>query len=134
MQLSHRIKRALWITLPFLAILALGALGYAYRIRLKVGLDFLVEETGSRTMAALCLILALFTLVCLLLWMLFPLLVYLGLKDLRRRTSELDETTRVCARHLARLADDRIRPQANTMTLPSPARAPDEGDATDERQ
>ena len=40
-------------------------------------------------------------------WMLFPIFVYVGLKDLRRRTAELDRTTKLCAHHLARAAADR---------------------------
>ena len=108
MQPSDRNKRTfwIWIAVAGIAIIASGALAYVYRARLRLGLGLLVDETGSKSMAALCLVLGLFVLVCLVLWMLFPLLVYTGLKDLRRRTSELDETTRLCARHLARLTDD----------------------------
>jgi hypothetical protein len=111
MQPSNRSKRTLWLVVAGIAIIVLGTLGYIYRTRVRLGLDVLVDETGSRTMAVLCVVLSLLVLCCLLLWMVFPLLVYLGLKDLRRRTSELDETTRACARHLAAMAEECDRPK-----------------------
>ena len=106
MQLSNRSKRTLWMVVPTIVIAAVAALAYVYRSRIELGLGLLVDETGSRTMAAVCLVLGLFALCCLLVWMVFPILFYVGLKDLRHRTSEMNETTKVCANHLARMAED----------------------------
>ncbi len=94
-------KRAVWIaTAAVLAVLIV--LGFLYRRFLLSGLDLVAEGTGSRTSAALCLALAFLVLAWLLVWLLFPLFVYFGLRDLRRRTAELDRTMKLCAQHLAR--------------------------------
>ena len=92
-------KRAVWIAIAgVLAVLLV--LGFIYRHYLLSGLDLVAEATGSRTSAALCLALALLALVWLLVWLLFPIFVYFGLRDLRRRTAELDRTMKLCAQHL----------------------------------
>lgn len=107
MQSSNPLKRTLGIAVTLIAIAALGALAYVYRERLNLGLTFLIDETGSKTAAAAFVVLALFAVVCLVLWMVFPFLVFVGLKDLRRRTSDLDQSTKLCAQHLAELARNR---------------------------
>lgn len=104
-------RRRMWIGLAAAVVICLGALGYFYRAQLASGFDLVVEETGSATAAAVCLGIGLVALVWMLIWMLFPIVVYLALKDLRRRTSELDESTRICARHLARLNNPPEMPQ-----------------------
>jgi|SRR5579864_8984178 len=92
-------KRRIWITAA--AILAvLIVVGIFYRRFLLSGLDLVAEATGSRTSAALCLALALLVLVWLLVWLLFPVFVYFGLRDLRRRTAELDRTMKLCVPRL----------------------------------
>jgi hypothetical protein len=100
-------KRAVWLTVAALLVLVLLVLGYFYRRFLLSGLDLVAEATGSRMTAALSLALGLLALIWLLVWMLFPIFVYFGLRDLRRRTAELDRTTKLCAQHLARAAADR---------------------------
>jgi hypothetical protein len=87
-----------------MAALVIGILGYVYRTPLAQVFDELVDESGSQTAAVVSLVIALGLVLLAILWIVFPLMIYLGLRDLRRRTSELDETTRLCARHLARLA------------------------------
>jgi uncharacterized Tic20 family protein len=100
-------KRAVCLTLAALLVLILLVLGYFYRRFLLSGLDLAAEATGSRMTAVLCLALGLLALLWLFIWMLFPIIVYVGLKDLRRRTAELDRTTKLCAQHLARATADR---------------------------
>lgn len=109
-------KRAVWLAIVAVAVLSLVVLAYLYRRFLLSGLDLVAEATGSRKTAAVCLALAVVALLWLLVWMLFPIFVYFGLKDLRRRTAELDRTTKLCAQHLARVTAD--RPISNTHDLP----------------
>jgi hypothetical protein len=92
-------KRRIWITAAAI-LAALIVLGIFYRRFLLSGLDLVAEATGSRTSAALCLVLALLVLVWLLVWLLFPVFVYFGLRDLRRRTAELDRTMKSCVQRL----------------------------------
>jgi hypothetical protein len=109
-QRFHRNRRRIWLGIGLVLVMAAGVSGYIYRSRLRVGFDFLVDETGGNTAAVLSLMIALLALVWVALWFLFPILMYIGLKDLRRRASELEETTKLCARHLARLSGDRQSP------------------------
>src|SRR5262249_34993720 len=104
MQLTHRNKTILCGVMAATAIGALAALAFLYRTRLRLGLHLLVDETGSKSIAVVCLILGAFVLASLGLWMISPILVYFGLRDLNRRTAALQETTQLCARHLAELA------------------------------
>ena len=97
----------LWGAVSGLVLLALLIAGYIYRGHVLSALDFVGGVTGGRTTAALTFLGALLILVWLLFWLLFPFAVYFGLRDLRRRTAELDETTRLCVRHLAQLTADR---------------------------
>lgn len=94
-------KRAVWIGTVALVVVLL-VLACIYRRFLLSGLNLVAEGTGSRTSAALCLAGALLALAWLLVWLLFPIFVYFGLRDLRRRTAELDRTMKLCAQHLAR--------------------------------
>ena len=89
-------KRAVWIATAALSA-GLLVLGFCYRHFLLSGLDLVAEATGGRTSAALCLALALLALVWLSVWLLFPIFVYFGLRDLRRRTAELDRTMKLYA-------------------------------------
>lgn len=98
-------KRTVWIATAA-ALVVLLVLGFFYRHFILSGLDLVAVGTGGRTSAALCLVLALLVLAWLLVWLLFPLFVYLGLRDLRRRTAELDRTMKLCARHLERTTAD----------------------------
>lgn len=93
---SHR-----WI-LPLLVfvlvIAALAYLGYRYRGHVLSAFGYVTDATGSKTNAALTVALALAILICLFFWFIFPIVVYLGLRDLRRRTAELDETIQLALR------------------------------------
>jgi len=73
--------------------------------------------------AALCLLLGLLALVWLFVWLLFPLFVYLGMRDLRRRAVELDRTMKLCAQHLARIAAG--TPVAEREDTPAQQRGPE---------
>jgi hypothetical protein len=97
----------LWGAVTGIALLALVITGYIYRGHVLSALDFVGDVTGGRTTAALTFLGALLILVWLVFWLLFPFAVYFGLRDLRRRTAELDETTRLCVRHLAQLTAER---------------------------
>src|SRR5689334_2273552 len=105
-------RKALGLIFAGLIVIGMAVLIYTYRLRLALVLDLLVQETGSKKAAALCLVGALFILVCALCWMLFPILLYLGLSDLRRRVLALDDATRLCAHQLGRLRDARDLPQS----------------------
>ena len=96
-------KQMIRLAVAILAVLTLGFLSYWFRGHLTSGFGFVAEATGGRTAAALSLALILFILVCAFFWMIFPIVVYFGLKDLRRRTAELDQTSRLCVHHLAQL-------------------------------
>lgn len=97
----------LWGAVTGIILLALVITGYIYRGHVLSALDFVGDVTGGRTTAALTFLGALLILVWLVFWLLFPFAVYFGLRDLRRRTAELDETTRLCVRHLAQLTAER---------------------------
>jgi hypothetical protein len=108
-------NRKVWVTVASLVALTIGLVGYRFRGHLSSAWGLVAEAMGGRTAAALILTLALFVLVCVFFWMILPILVYLGLKDLRRRTAKLDQTTQLCVRHLAQLTAD------HDVTKPEPA-------------
>jgi hypothetical protein len=95
----------LWLSLAAVILLALGALVYWYRTPVLAGYDILLEETGSHAAAMVALVVSLALLVWAALWILLPIVFYIGLRDLRRRTADLDETMKLCARHLAALKE-----------------------------
>lgn len=113
-------KRAVWLTFAALLVLLVLALVFFYRRFLLSGLDLVAEATGGRLTAALCLALGLLALALLFVWMLFPVFVYFGLKDLRRRTTELDRTMKLCARHLARTTPDQPASKSSLTTQRGP--------------
>ncbi len=84
-QRTRRI-RTLWLATLGVAVLAVTALMWVYRGHVLSGFHWTVEATGSNTAAVVSLALALVALVVLLLWMLLPLIVILGIWNLRRRT------------------------------------------------
>ncbi len=115
----RRARRRIWMGLAAVVLIGLVSLAYFNRALLRWGYDLLVEETGSHTAAFGCLAAGLLALLWLALWILFPLVVFAGFRELRRRTVELEETTRLCARHLAQLtarADRRDGPGFNRRT------------------
>jgi hypothetical protein len=115
-------KAVVCLALAGILVVGLAAFGYVYRGHVLSALDFVGDVTGGRTTAALSLVGGVLVLVWLLLWILFPIVVYLGLKDLRRRTAEVEETTRLCVRHLARLTADHDCPPAKSESGPSKIR------------
>lgn len=116
----RRRKRTIWLVLAAMALLALGIFAWFDRRFLLSGLDIVAEATGSRTTALLALAFGFLALVWVLVWMLFPIFVYLGLRDLRRRTAALDLNTRLCASHLARLAEERHGSRSSPSSEPQP--------------
>src|ERR1700690_1893664 len=86
--------RAVWLAVVGLVASVVLAVGYHYRHFLLSGFDLAAEDTGRRMTALLCLALVLLALAWMFVWMLFPIFVYFGMKDLRRRTAELDRTTK----------------------------------------
>ena len=113
---SLRRNRKVWVAVMGLVALTLGLLGYRFRGHLSSGFGLVAEATGGSTTAVLSLTFALLALVCVFFWMIFPILVYLGLKDLRRRTAKLDQTTQRCVRHLAQLTAHQDVPQPEPKT------------------
>ncbi len=112
---SNRIRKVAWLVVSAIVLLTLFILACVYRRHLLNGFDLLAGETGGRMIAALILALALFVLVCGVAWMLFPIFVYLGLRNVRRQLAELDDTAKSCARQLSQLTTDRqsARPTGN---------------------
>ena len=102
-------RRWVWAEIAAAVVIGLAILAFVYRAPLGWAFDILAEETGSMTAAIVCLGVALLALLWAALWLLFPIVVFLGLRDLRRRTSEVDATTELCARHLAYLVEKRGR-------------------------
>lgn len=96
-------RRRIWIGVGALVVIGLASLAYFNRALLRWGYDLLVEETGSHTAALGAVAAGCVALLWLALWILFPVVVFAGFLQLRRRTVELEETTRLCARHLAQL-------------------------------
>jgi hypothetical protein len=129
-QSYHRIRRWIWLAVAAGAGLSMGVAGYLYRSTLLAGFDRLVDEAGSRPVAVACLAAALVVLVWVALWMALPILVYIGLKDLRRRAAELNETTKLCARHLARLTRSPAPPRNGEWTKPASTEPPPEGSSS----
>jgi hypothetical protein len=120
---SSRTKRVVWLAIPTIALLSLLTLGFCYRGHVLSLVDIVAESTGGRTTAVLSLALGLGILVCLILWMLLPIILYIALKNLGRRTSELQQSVHECLPHLARLAATLDPPPAK----PVPDREPPEG-------
>jgi hypothetical protein len=116
-------KWRVWMIVAGVALIALAIAGYKFRAHLSSAFGLLADATGGRTLAVLSIALALFLVICLLFWMTFPILVYLGMRDLRRRTARLDQTTQLYLRHLARLT---TQPGAQE---PEPAPESKPGDA-----
>ena len=112
-QKSQRLT-IIWVIVAGLAALTLAILGYRFRGHLSSAFGLLAEETGGKTVAALSLVGALFILVCAFFWMIFPILVFLGLRDLRHRTARLHETTELCVQQLAQLTaqDEALKAEA----------------------
>ena len=96
-------ERKVWLAIATIAVLSLLVLGCFYRRFLLSGLDLVGEATGGRISAALALALGLLALVWVFVWMAFPIFVYFGMRDLRRRTAQLDRTTKLCAHYLSRV-------------------------------
>jgi hypothetical protein len=94
----------IWAIVGGVIALTLAWLGYRFRGHLSSAFGSLADATGGKTIAVLCLALAVFVLVCIFFWMVFPILIYFGLKDLRRRTARLDQTTQVFVQQLAQLS------------------------------
>jgi hypothetical protein len=101
-----------------IVLLALVVLGCIYRGHVLSALDFIAEATGGRTTAALAVLGGLLVVLWLFFWLLLPILVWFGLRDLRHRTAELDESLRVCLRHLAQLAEERELPETTRAADP----------------
>lgn len=100
----HRVKRIVWLGFAAIVPITLAVLGYVYRGRLLSAFDLLAEGVGGNATAAWTLAGVLVLLLWVAVWIFFPIFVYLELKHLGRRAAELDETARLCLRHLARLS------------------------------
>jgi hypothetical protein len=104
MNRNRRLPEQKWVVRGMVVIvllLGIGALGYVFRGHVLSGLDLVAEATGGRGIALGVIVVSLIALACAFLWMLFPLILYLGLRDLRHRTTELNETIKGCVGHLA---------------------------------
>ena len=117
---ANRKGRAVAWTVAGIVVLSLVILGCVYRGHLFSALDLVDEATGNRTITVLSLVFLLLALVCMALWMILPMILYLGLKDLGRRTASLDQTMRLFISHLAQ-----PKPVADVpQTRPAPEEKP----------
>ncbi|MFO1501909.1 MAG: hypothetical protein U1G07_26625 [Verrucomicrobiota bacterium] len=117
---SMQSRLKLWLGSIAVAALLLAGLTYLLWARLRAAFDLLVEATGSAGAAWACVAAGLLALACILLWVLFPVLVYFGLRNLSRRAAELEQTTKICARHLARLRGGYVSPPTDRRQVPEP--------------
>ncbi len=108
--LHHRVFKAHWIV-PSLILIALAGIAIRYRGHLFSAFGWVTEATGSKSYAALAILLALFILVCVIFWLVLPILLYLGLRDLRQRAAEL-------AKAIERL-EDPLTQKPPTKTAPA---------------
>ena len=104
---SRSTSSKIWGTIAGVLALALVILGYRHRGHLSSAFGYLTDATGGRTIAILSLIAAFFLLACFVFWLVFPILVYLGLRDVRRRTARLDQTLELCGQQLVWLTGQR---------------------------
>jgi len=102
-----------YLGLCVLGLLFLAYFGYRHRGHVSSAFSWISEETGGKTMAVLTIALTLCALVYALFCFIFPILVYLGVRDLRRRTAEMEQTIQMCAKILtSEGSDGRGRPDA----------------------
>ena len=79
-------------------VLLLAYLGYRYRGHVSSAFGFISEETGGTAMAVLTIILSICGLMYGAFCLVFPILAYFGLKDLRRRIAAIQTTQIVATR------------------------------------
>ncbi len=97
-------------------LLALAFSAWWFRGHVFSAFGWLAEAVGGRTLAVLCIALGLGLLVCVFSWLIFPIIVYLGLRDLRRRTAELERAAQVCVQSLSQTAPARDAPEPDPDT------------------
>jgi hypothetical protein len=107
---SGRKRWVFWLIITVVVALSLGTLGYFYRGRVFASLELVDEATGNRTLTLLSVALAVVLLICVALWMVLPVIVYCGLKDLNRRATALDQTMRLCLHQFAPPTSNREAP------------------------
>lgn len=120
---SGRTKQVVWLVITTIALLSLITLGFCHRGHVLSLVEIVAEGTGGKTTAVLSLALGLVILVCLILWLLLPIILYFTLKNLGRRTAELQQSVKDCLPHLTRLAATLEPPP----TKPLPEQKPPEG-------
>ncbi len=106
-QSVHPDRTKLWSVVAGTTVLLMALLGFVLRHRIKAAFFLVADELGGNLEAVLCLGLGVLLLVWLVVWMLLPVQLYLSLREIRRRTADLEETTLLCARHLSRLSAQR---------------------------
>jgi hypothetical protein len=115
MKLGLRKYWKVWLSAFAFGILVLAYLGYRYRGHVSSAFGWISEETGGKTMAVLTIALTLCAVVYALFCLILPIIVYFGLRDLRRRTAHLEETMQTFVRLLGRDAnDENARPGVET--------------------
>jgi hypothetical protein len=92
MTLRLRKHWKIWLSASLVGLLIFVYLGYRYRGHVSSAFGWISEETGGDTMAVLVIVLALVGLVYAFFCLIFPIIVYFGLRDLRRRTAEIEKT------------------------------------------
>jgi hypothetical protein len=100
MKFGSRKYSKVWLAALFLCllgILVLVYLGYRYQGHVSSAFGWISEETGGKKMAVLAIALTLSGLIYGFFCLIAPIIVVLGLRDLRRRTAEMEKTVQTFA-------------------------------------
>jgi len=97
MRLGLRKHWKIWLSAFLCGLLIVVCLGYRYRGHVSAAFGWISDETGGITMAVLVILLTLVGLIYAVFCLILPILVYCGLRDLRRRTAEIEKTMQTFA-------------------------------------
>ena len=113
MKLGLRKYWKVWLSASLLGLLVLAYFGYRYRAHVSSAFGWISEETGGKAMGVLTIALTLCGLVYAFFCLIFPIIVYVGLRDLRRRMAEIEKTLQTFVSLSTREANDRrVGPEA----------------------
>jgi hypothetical protein len=103
-------------------LLILAYFGYQYSGHVSSAFGWISDETGGNTMAVLVIGLALVGVVYASFCLIFPMIVYFGLRDLRRRSAHLEKTLETFTTLFVREANNGVRPEAAVKSSEKEAR------------
>lgn len=88
----------IWSSALLLVVLTVIYFGFHYRAHVSSAFGWISEETGGKTMAVLTIALSLLALVYGLFCLIFPIIVFVRLNDLRRRVNEVAQNVEMLDR------------------------------------